>query len=101
MTFSGLSANATVAGECVNLPTGAACTYDEGQKILTISTSGDTQPGNYSIVATFTATQQLAQLRQKTSVLATWLAFVGVPFALLGFFVARKSASIVQCSQSS
>jgi hypothetical protein len=52
-----LSASATnVSATCLNLPTGASCSYDASSQKLNIATSATTPKGTYQITAVFTET---------------------------------------------
>jgi len=63
---------------CLNLPTGAACSYGDGT--LTITTSSTTPAGSYTIVVVFTYTTSSS----KSS------AFILLPFLLLPLAFARR-----------
>ena len=45
-----------VSAACLNLPSGASCSYSASAKALTISTAGTTPAGTYQITAVFTET---------------------------------------------
>lgn len=54
-----LPSNATnVSAKCLNLPTGAACSYASGQ--ITINTQSNTPAGTYIVTVVFTETQPVA-----------------------------------------
>jgi hypothetical protein len=73
------SASAT----CLNLPTGALCSYSAASKVLTISTSSATPAGTYQVTVVFNET-----------VASTASAGILLPFLLLPlFFLRRKVAS--------
>jgi hypothetical protein len=83
ISFAALSNGAQITATCLNLPTGASCSFDTITKIVTIATTALTSKGQYQITILFTVTQQnIAMVRSPIS-LATWLGFAGLP---LGFF---------------
>ncbi|HKF47519.1 MAG TPA: FG-GAP-like repeat-containing protein [Terracidiphilus sp.] len=66
-----------VSAKCLNLPTGAACTYTSGT--LTITTSSSTPKGTYEITAVFTETLPGAAA-----------AGIFLPFLLLPLYLLRR-----------
>jgi hypothetical protein len=92
VTLPSGSSNATVS--CLNLPSGAACTYSSATDSVTITTSSTTPAGTYQITVVFTVTEPgsgtafillpilllpLAFLRRKLAARGVWVtAFLGL-----------------------
>jgi hypothetical protein len=84
VTITGVPSTVTqVTATCLNLPTGASCTYDSSSKTVTILTSPSTPKGTYQIVVVFTLTQQTAALSHTRLLLAMLGPGIGLPFGLL------------------
>jgi hypothetical protein len=62
---------------CLNLPTGAACSYSSTTGVLTISTTSATPAGTYQVTAVFSET-------------VTGAAFILLPFLLIPLVILRK-----------
>jgi hypothetical protein len=71
-----------VSATCLNLPTGAACSYSATSGTVTISTLSSTQAGTYTVTVVFTETE---------SGVAT--AFTLLPILLLPFACTRRKVS--------
>ena len=54
VTLPTSASNVTVS--CLNLPSGASCTYSSSPSVLTVSTSDSTPAGTYQITAVFSET---------------------------------------------
>jgi hypothetical protein len=77
VTLPSSATNVTVS--CLNLPSGASCSYSATANALTIATAASTSSGNYQITAVFTETLPGS---------ASALAFA--PFLLLPLTISRK-----------
>ena len=77
ISFPASVTNATAT--CLNLPTGAVCSYSFATGILTISTSSTTPAGTYRVTVVFGET-----------VTGTSTALILLPFLLLPLFFLRK-----------
>jgi hypothetical protein len=81
VSLNGANSGAQISVSCLNLPTGASCSYSNG--VVTISTSATTPLGTYyNIIVTFTVTQMAALARHRV-LLATWLGALSLPLGLL------------------
>jgi len=91
---------------CLNLPTGAACSYSSTTNTLTITTSSTTPKGTYQITVVFTETVSgtapgwillpflllpLMSLRKKLAARGVWVS------ACLGLVLLAAAASIAGC----
>ena len=83
VTLNGVGSNAQVSLTCLIPPaaTEVTCTYSGG--VITITTTENTPTGYFSLVAVFTVTQQVAELRQRRVFLAAWTGLAALPFGLL------------------
>jgi N-acetylneuraminic acid mutarotase len=68
-----------VSVTCLNLPTGATCSYSSTTKTVTIATSASTPAGTYLVTMVFAQT-----------VTTTTTAWIFLPFLLLPFMMLRK-----------
>jgi hypothetical protein len=83
VTITGVTAaTSTVTVSCLNLPMGAACSYDSNTQMVTITTTAGVTPvGSYEVLLVFTVTQlQTAQLRRRMLFAAGLL---GLPLGML------------------
>ncbi|MGA3127398.1 MAG: Ig-like domain repeat protein [Candidatus Korobacteraceae bacterium] len=79
LTFGSLKSGATISAACLNLPSGATCTFDNTSQALTVAATTLTSPGQYPIIAQFKITEQSAALAHPRVFVATWLGFSGLP----------------------
>jgi hypothetical protein len=86
ISFTGPNSGAQITGTCINLPTGASCSFDSGSKTVTITTTASTPKGQYQITVLFTVAEQTRAMTSDTMALAAWCA--GLP---LGLFWVRGS----------
>jgi N-acetylneuraminic acid mutarotase len=77
VTLPSLATN--VSASCLNLPSGAACSYSASTHDVTVTTSGSTPARNYQITVVFTETVPLVGS-----------AYVPLPFLLVPFLLLRK-----------
>ena len=91
VTFTGTATGATITATCVNLPTGATCSYSNG--VVTITAAANTPAGNYPVIVIFTETQQMAaRMGHAPIYLATSFGLMGLPLGLLWIGGGRKKA---------
>lgn len=111
VTFTGADTASQITANCVNLPSGASCSYDTTAKAVTIQTTANTLAGTYQILIIFTFTQQSAALAHPRLLLASGLGTIGIPLGLLwigggrkrvrlaiGLFVLGLMLSLAACS---
>jgi C1A family cysteine protease len=91
VTLADVGSNAQLSVTCYNLPVGATCSYSDGE--LTITSSPATPTGDYSVLATFTTTQQVLALNRQNVHLSPWTALAALPFGLLWFGRGRRRTS--------
>ena len=77
-----------ISVQCLNMPSGASCSYSAGSGALTITTSGSTPAGMYPITAVFTET-----LPGASGLVAS--ALLLLPFGFVVLDRKRRCASIV------
>jgi hypothetical protein len=99
VSFTGSSstpaAALSVVATCIDLPVGTACSYDNGTRTVTITTSASTPPGSYQVVAIFTIATQTARATYRPVMVAMWGGLMGLPLGLLWIGGSRKKA--VRC----
>ena len=90
VTFSSTAQVTQISATCLNLPAGTTCTYDSSSHTVTIQTSSSTPLGSYQVLVIFTVTQQIGALRHQRTLLASWVALLGLPIGLLWIGSTRK-----------
>ncbi len=95
VTFAALNNGAQIAVTCLNLPTGATCSFDSSAKTITVATTASTPKGQYQITVLFTVTQQIIAMVRSPIFLASWLGFAGLPVGLFWMGNRRKKLQLV------